>query len=205
MAGIQILVSPASGHIESRWVGSIVILLLIIAGVAISQRQAEDDVMVLADWQLSGFHDLKPVDQTVYNSLYTSAEEIYWLHYYDNAAWPDISLLEEYLIPPFVKDASWERAGKVHWELIDTSSDQGETVYFGHAGTEPGQGGYLLMMAHIHAGAIAVNPSTIWLHENPNVDAPTIYKKDALIRNGWQQVLPYSGAMERKRLMGEEL
>lgn len=79
---------------------------------------------------------------------------------------------------------------------------QGATVYFGSAGRAAGQGAYLLVIGHAHAGVMWANQATIWIHRDPNAPYPSIVKPEALIGQGWRQVIPYDGAREVERVKG---
>lgn len=79
---------------------------------------------------------------------------------------------------------------------------QGATVYYGTGGRVPGQGAYLLVIGHAHAGVMWTNQSTIWLHPDPNAPYPGVVKPEALVSKGWRQVVPYNGASEVERVKG---
>lgn len=79
----------------------------------------------------------------------------------------------------------------------------GATVYYGAAGQAPGQGAYLLVIGHAHAGVMWSNQATIWIHRDPNAPYPSIVKPEALIGQGWRQIIPYDGAREVERVKGK--
>jgi hypothetical protein len=166
----------------------------------------------LFDWQISSFHDLQPTDQAIYTAL-TAASEVLWVAHGDLLAgtpeqrkspWPKAEELttEDWLLPPFMKDASWTQQGEVQWTLVASFSFEGSAVYLGSGGKVPGQSAYLLNLSHVHKGASYVNGATVWVHPNPNVPAPTNVTRDSLIANGWKEVVPYSGAVEVERIRG---
>jgi hypothetical protein len=156
----------------------------------------------LLEWQVSAFSDLTAEDQAIHSALHAAVGEIDW-YYYRLTAWPDIPALEEEYLPPFYRDAFWETNGSVQWTLgLPLNNDQGATYYHGAGGTVPGQSAYLLLMGHIHAGMLASNQNTIWVHEDPNAPYPEIVRQDSLIRAGWKKVIVYSGADELERLRG---
>jgi len=79
---------------------------------------------------------------------------------------------------------------------------QGAASYYGAGGKLPGQSAFLVVIGHAHSGVYWINQGTIWVHENPNAPFPKLTKTEALIQEGWRQVIPYSGATEFQRLRG---
>lgn len=197
-------VNPAGSRNETAWLISITIILLLCATILITKRSRGEDQIEILDWQISAFHDLSPADQAIYNALDLAGEEIFYLQYY-LGHWPTMVDMDEFLLPPFYRDMSWKQTGEVNWVLkpMAEGSIEGTTVYHGSGGKIAGQGAYLLMIMHIHAGATgAADAHTVWLHPDADSVTPEVIKKNSLIRNGWKQIVPYTGDMERKRLKG---
>lgn len=199
------LVRPASATTETVYVFG-VMLLLVAATVWLARVNAQpEQQMPLADWQVSAFHDLNETDQAIYNALHTAAVFL-WADYMYTQRWVAVEdLLDpEYGYAPFAKDASWKQTGEVQWNLSKTFSFEGSTVYFGNNGKIPGQSAYLLILSHAHKGASYSDQSTVWIHPNPRIAAPDTIKRESLIRNGWKEVVPYSGDAEVRRLRGDK-
>jgi hypothetical protein len=166
----------------------------------------------LYDWQVSAFYDLNATDQAIYNSLSTAVDELWYIHndnllFYgqdsDEDKWPTVQELGEYyVLAPFSQDLFWSQHGSVQWQRVASFDFEGATVYFGQGGTEAGQSAYLLSLSHVHKGAIYANGATIWVHPDANVAAPDAVVRDSLVKNGWREVVPYSGATEVQRLRG---
>ena len=206
------IVRPLSGRAESWIVAGVITSILLASGIAVASRRVEDTQPRPFDWQISAFYDLNPTDQAVYNALLAASPELWWIH--DEFLtfgtpeqladpWPTVKQLsEEYLLPPFAQDVAWSQQGETNWERIASYSFEGSTVYFGSGGKLPGQSAYLVMLSHVHKGAIWANGETIWVHSNVNAPSPPTIKRDSLIVNGWKEVVPYSGAMEVDRLRG---
>ena len=206
------IVRPSRSRAESWLVAGITVFILLASGIGIASRRVEDTGQRLFDWQISAFYDLKQTDQAVYSALLAASEELWWIH--DEFLtfgtpeqladpWPTVGQLsEEYLLPPFAQDVAWSQQGEIHWERIASYSFEGSTVYFGTGGKLPGQSAYLVMLSHVHKGAIWANGETIWVHPDPNVPSPPTIKRDSLIGNSWKEVVPYNGAMEVNRLKG---
>jgi hypothetical protein len=206
------VVRPASGRIETGAIATIAVLILTASGVYVSQRESEDSLQRLFDWQISAFYDMNATDQAIYNALTVASEELWWIHgdllFFANGdmtaeTWPTVEELNEYyVLPPFARDMAWSQQGEVEWERAAAFSFEGSTVYFGSGGKNEGQSAYLIMLSHVHKGASYADGATIWVHADPNVAMPTTVKRDSLIVNGWREVVPYSGAMEVERLKG---
>jgi hypothetical protein len=79
---------------------------------------------------------------------------------------------------------------------------QGSTMYLGTAGQLPGQGSFLLVIGHVHAGFTNNNAIVIWWNRANQVAMPESGFRDTLILQGWREVVPHSGAQEVKRIFG---
>jgi hypothetical protein len=194
-------VPPSGSTRETVWVavavGAIVAAMLLFARL----NAQHEERLTLSAWQISAFDDLEPTDQAIYNSLYAAAETL-WVNYEFEKQWTAIADLDvpEYGLAPFVRDLSWRQTGEVQWQLIKSFSFDGATAYFGNRGKVAGQGAYLLILSHAHKGASYVDQSVVWRHPDPNVAAPDTVVRDSLIRNGWREIVPYSGDTELRRL-----
>ncbi|MDQ2641080.1 MAG: hypothetical protein M3Y79_10950 [Pseudomonadota bacterium] len=167
------------------------------------------------EWQVSAFETLAGPDQAIYNALDAAKYDILYL--YDDLnmmnqpgetfRWPSIMELEEFLVPPFVRDGSWKQNGSLQWSLhepLDKGEMQGSVMYLGTGGSAAGQGSFLLVIGHVHAGFSNNNSLLIWWNAEPQVAMPQSGFNDSLILQGWRQVVPYSGATEIRRLFGPQ-
>ncbi len=202
------IVKPASARAETLFVLASVVLV-VCAGVALARANARPDGHVaLQDWQISSFHDLDGVDLAIYSALLDAGDYIR-IWYEDSIQmgephWPTVKELDtDYAIAPFTRDVIWKQGGQVEWSMIKSYSIDGATVYFGNNGRVEGQAAYLLVISHRHQGASYSNQSTVWISRDPRAAAPETVNIDSLVRNGWQQVVPYTGAQEVQRLRGE--
>ena len=200
------IVRPHSARLETLAILAVVVCL--IAGTVVLARAnaREQQNPFIADWQVSSLHDLNAVDRGNYSAL-RFAGEIIQIWYGDSYAlkephWATVEELAdaEAGLEPFMQDTSWKQGGELKWRLLTSYTIDGATVYFGSGGKVPGQSAYLLVISHLHKGASFTDNTVIWIHRNPNVAAPETVNIDSLVRNGWKQVVPYSGADEVKRL-----
>lgn len=195
------VIAPAGGGRETLWIFSVVVAIVVGMGMFAQFNAQREERFRFADWQISAFDDLGPTDQAIYNALYSAAETL-WANYEFDRQWTAVVDLDipEYGVAPFVRDVSWKQTGEVQWQLIKSFSFEGGTAYFGNRGKVPGQGAYLLILTHSHKGASYADQSVVWLNPDPNIAAPETIVRDSLIRNGWREIVPYSGDTEMRRL-----
>lgn len=214
MSAVSAVVRPAGSRMEG------LALLAVTAGMGgvlafyIAVFGRDDDTTELLEWQVSAFSTLEGADQAVYNSLFTVKDEIPYI--YDNInmfnepgvtfRWPNVEDFQEWLLPPFYKDTSWEQNGSLQWTLHEPLAEgemQGSTMYLGTNGTLANQGSFLLIIGHVHAGITNNNSMQIWYKDSGSAEMPVSGYQDALILEGWKLVIPYSGDQEVERLFGE--
>ncbi len=192
------------------------ITLTLVAALAfyVEKRGRNDEPEAIYEWQVSAFNTLTGADQAIYNSLYTVKDEIPYI--YDDINlfnepgekfhWPNLQDFQDYLLPPFFKDTSWEQNGSLQWSLFEPLPEgemQGSTMYLGTDGQLPGQGSFLLVIGHVHAGFTNNNAIIIWWNALNHAEMPESGFRDSLILRGWKEVVPYSGDQEVQRIYGE--
>jgi hypothetical protein len=214
MSAIAQEVRPAGARFEA-W--ALVAATLVVIGILawyVQMFGREEGMPKLYDWQISAFDGLSGADQAIFNSLYTVKDEIPLI--YDDINqfnepgvkfhWPDLQDFEDFVLPPFVKDTSWEQQGSLMWTLFEPLAEgemQGSTMYLGTDGTLPMQGSFLLIIGHVHAGFTNNNSIVIWWNAKNHVEMPQSGFRDQLILAGWREVVVYSGDLEVKRLFGD--
>lgn len=215
MTAAVTVVRPAQARVE----GLVLLLAACVVVTALSvyvlQRGSEATRAPLYDWQVSAFETLTGPDQAIYNALYTAREDIPGLYDDINVNnppgvkfhWPTPRDLEDYELPPFFRDRSWEQNGSLAWSLHEPLAEgemQGSTMYLGTDGKAPGQGSFLLVVGHIHAGFSNNNVISIWWKPDSHAELPQSGFQDRLILQGWREVVPYSGAQEVRRIYGTQ-
>ena len=207
-------VKPAGARFEGWALLAAALVVIATLTVYVRVNGKETGPPKLYDWQVSAFGELKGADQAIYNSLYTVKDEIPLIYDDINAfnepgvkfRWPNLQDFEDVLLPPFYKDTSWEQNGSVTWTLYAPLAEgemQGSTMYLGTDGKLPMQGSFLLIIGHVHAGFTNTNAIVIWWNKLNHVEMPESGFNDTLIRQGWRQVVAYSGDLEVKRLFGD--
>ena len=208
------IVEPAGSRQEGLALLAATVCVAVILATYLAVFGREDDTIELFEWQISAFNTLEGADQAIYNSLFTVKDEIPYI--YDdinmfNTAddpfrWPDVEVFQDWLLPPFYRDTSWEQNGSLQWSLYEPLAEgemQGSTMYLGTEGSLPDQGSFLLVIGHVHAGITNNNSMQIWYNERSRVEMPQSGFQDSLIREDWKLVVPYSGEQEVERLFGE--
>jgi hypothetical protein len=208
------LVRPSGSRYEGALLVGITVLVIGVLALYVKVSGRNADAVELFDWQVSSFATLEGADQAIYNSLYTVKDEIPFI--YDDINqfnepgekfhWPNLQNFQDFLLPPFYQDTSWEQTGSLQWSLYEPLPEgemQGSTMYLGTDGQLPGQGSFLLVIGHVHAGFTNNNAIVIWWNPANHVEMPESGYQDSLILAGWKQVVPYSGDQEVKRIFGE--
>ena len=208
-------VRPAGARLEALGLFAATIAIVAVLALYVLERGQEAAKEPLYDWQISAFDGLSGADQAIYNSLYTVKDEIPFI--YDDInrfnepgvkfRWPNLQDFQDLLLPPFYRDTSWEQNGSLGWSLYEPLAEgemQGSTMYLGTDGKLPGQGSFLLVIGHVHAGFTNNNAIVIWWNKATHVTMPGSGFRDQLILQGWREVVPYSGDQEVKRLFGDD-
>jgi hypothetical protein len=207
-------VRPAGSRYEALLLAAAVVVTVAILTVYVRTQGRDESPEPIYDWQVSAFNTLTGADQAIYNSLYTVKDEIpyiyddinMWNQPGEKFRWPNLQHFQEYLLPPFYKDTSWEQNGSLQWSLYEPLPEgemQGSTMYLGTDGLLPDQGSFLLVIGHVHAGITNNNSIVIWWNAANHVEMPESGFRDGLILRGWKEVVPYSGDQEVRRIFGE--
>jgi hypothetical protein len=207
-------VRPAGSRYEGLALAATTLAVVGILVVYVNENGRSDEAEQIYEWQVSAFNTLTGADQAIYNSLFTVKDEIPYL--YDDInlfnepgekfRWPSLNDFQEFLLPPFYQDSSWEQNGSLQWSLFEPLAEgemQGSTMYLGTDGQLAGQGSFLLVIGHVHAGFTNNNAIVIWWNAANHVEMPESGFRDSLILRGWKEVVPYRGDQEVERIFGE--
>lgn len=213
-AAATLLVRPAGARREGLALAAATLAVLAVLAWYVQRFGSEQEPAALYDWQVSAFETLTGADQAIYNALHTVQDEIPAI--YDDInqfnppgvkfRWPNLTDFQDWVLPPFYQDTSWVQNGSLQWSLHEPLAEgemQGSTLYLGTDGQLPGQGSFLLVIGHVHAGFTNNNAIQIWWNAANHVEMPQSGFRDGLILAGWKEVVPYSGAQEVERLFGE--
>jgi hypothetical protein len=214
MSTDALVIRPAGSRFEGLVLFAAALAVLVILWTYVRLQGVSDEPEPLNDWQVSAFNTLTGADQAIYNSLYTVKDEIpyiyddinFWNEPGEKFRWPNLEHFQDYLLPPFYKDTSWEQTGSLQWSLYEPLAEgemQGSTMYLGTDGQIDGQGSFLLVIGHVHAGFQNNNAIVIWWNPANHAEMPESGFFDGLILAGWKEVVPYSGDKEVERIYGE--
>lgn len=207
-------VQPSGSRGEGLLLAGVTLAICAVVTLYVGVEGRNDEPDPIQEWQVSAFDTLTGADQAIYNSLYTVKDEIPFI--YDDInmfnqpgekfRWPDLEVFQEFLLPPFYRDTSWEQNGSLQWTLYEPLAEgemQGSTMYLGTDGSQPNQGSFLLVIGHVHAGITNNNQIQIWWNAANHVEMPESGFRDGLILAGWKEVVPLSGAAEVERIYGD--
>ncbi|MEO6081435.1 MAG: hypothetical protein ABIQ86_16940 [Steroidobacteraceae bacterium] len=208
-------VRPAGARYEALLLALAAVCVIGVLASYVHQHGLDDAHEPIYDWQVSAFSTLIGADQAIYNALYTAKDDIPYLYEDINMfnapgvkfRWPNLTDLQDALLPPFNKDRSWEQNGSLKWTLYEPLPEgemQGSTMYLGTDGTQPQQGSFLLVIGHVHAGFRNTNSIFIWWSPKNHAAMPQSGFRDGLILQGWREVVPNTGAQEVKRIFGSD-
>ncbi|PIE68839.1 MAG: hypothetical protein CSA21_05390 [Deltaproteobacteria bacterium] len=204
----EVVIPPARGGSETRWLLLITCVVLVCTVTAIGLRVDAGKDRPLESWQLNAFTSLRTQEIGVFNALQTAAQEINETHILEPDRWMDIDDLKILYIPPFVEDAAWHKRGEIKWSMkILDPGGRHLALYKGQPTTPAVRGTFLLVMLHDHPGAgtstaaeVIHAPYKIWLHDNAGQQFPEMITDQALIKAGWKQVIALTGDETTQRI-----
>jgi hypothetical protein len=196
----SVIVKPVKQRGEELFVLTATVAILLCAGISIAIKKQGEFEKALKWYQISAFSQLSTNEQGVFTDLYTSAFDIDIYHRNNSEEWPDIPTLEANVIPPFVRDAVWEKRGRITWALRAMDKETvHRSLYIGKS-TDPGaSGSFILFLEHFHTmdgayfyGINKKQPFTIW-HKSGDFSLPDDISEGTLISSGWKEAIPYKG------------
>jgi hypothetical protein len=108
-----------------------------------------------------------------------------------------------------VEDAAWERNGAYAWDRVAIASAERHIVLYVGRPQREDTAVFMLVMLHDHikkegnAGGAVHAPFEVWMHRSGVVEVPGTITDQALIGQGWREVLARRGEGESRRGMGE--
>ena len=187
-------VASDNGGKEGKWVGGIIVSILLLATVLLPYHQNKIKSQPLDAHQIA-ITELSPDELAMVAELRLAHEEIRNINQdsreFDNQnRWPNMAELSELWLAPFIEDKSWERKGRHQWQHLNGAFYQGirsET-----------QG----------ASSVVLNSNNpepdIWLALSQDT-TPLVINKDAvfetqqLIDNGWTQIVFHNDSNEQSQ------
>lgn len=187
-------VASDNGGKEGKWVGGIIVAILLVAAGLLPFHQDKIQSQPLDAHQIA-VTELSPDELAMVAELRLAHEEIRNINQdsreFDNQnRWPNMAELSELWLAPFIEDKSWERKGRHQWQHLTGAIYQGIRV--------EKQG----------ASSVILNSNSpepdIWLALSRNT-TPLVINKDAgftaqqLIDNGWTQIVFHSDSNEQSQ------
>ncbi len=209
----ETIIAPAKSGSETRWLLFIITTLLVICAATIFMRTGGTKKNELEAYQINAFSEFSAPEMGVFNNLLTAALEIDSTHSHEDGYWMTVNELAAYLVPPFVKDAAWNKQGKIFWEQKLIKAEGHPIALYKGVPTNDDVGGtFLLLMLHKHlkkrgntSTTAAHIPFEIWFHKTITQKFPDIITDQALIRAGWKEVVALTGEEEVTRTKGKSI
>lgn len=204
----QLVVSSGKGK-ETIYVFLAAILVTITCATLIFINQKAPEMTKLESFQIRAFSDLNEKELAIFNGLYTAAVEMNEIHD-EEEQWLTVKQLEDDLIPPFTKDASWKKNGKFIWDRsLRPAGSMDIALYNGHPQKTAAAGSFILLFLHDHKkkqGSARTEPThapyEIWYHASADKSPPQVATDQGFISAGWKEIIAYSGEDEVKRIKG---
>ncbi|MEC6881958.1 hypothetical protein [Photobacterium piscicola] len=126
---IRQAVSSDNGSKEGKWVGGIIVSILLLATVLLPYHQNKTKIQPLDAHQIA-VTELSSEELAMVAELRLAHEEIRNLHqdsreFEHQNHWPNMAELSELWLAPFIEDKSWERKGRHQWQHINDAIYQG--------------------------------------------------------------------------------
>ncbi|PID57606.1 hypothetical protein CSB45_07210 [candidate division KSB3 bacterium] len=212
------IVKPSGTRQETFYVLLTILFVALGFSLMVIHRSRSEETAQLESYQLSAFSDLNDAEKGIFSDLYAAAIEIDAIHDLENI-WPQIDELEEIYLAPFLKDAGWERRGKLAWSVKhDDQATLHTAAYLGISAEPDVSASFLLLLSHHHDEKAAAHDenslpadgheeehSTIWYAAGRDPVLPNELNEEGLIAKGWKEVIAYKGEEEVRRLKGEAI
>ncbi|MBF8780475.1 DUF6162 family protein [Pseudomonas fulva] len=176
------LVRPAGAGHESLYVLLAALLIIALAGAVVLLRGERQDEVRFEAHQIDARRDLNAAEQGIFTDLVVAFDEIRMLRE-ESGVMPDVRLLAEEGLPPFVRDASSASRGAHHWQLLDAAA------YLGRSEDAETVGNFLLIVP-----APGDAPAQVWLQRDAIGHLPDTLERQALVAAGWRQVTTHYDA-----------
>ncbi|PSU59664.1 DUF6162 family protein [Photobacterium phosphoreum] len=181
---IRQTVPSDNGGKEGKWIGGIIISILLLATVLLPYHQDKTTVKQLDVHQVA-ITELSPDELAMVAELRLAHEEIRNLNQdsreFDNQNhWPNMAELSELWLAPFIEDKSWERKGRHQWQHLNGA------LYQGIRSENQGASSVVLNSNSPDPDIwLALSRDTTPLVINDNI----VFEPQQLIDSGWTQIV----------------
>ncbi|AVQ21200.1 MAG: hypothetical protein SPH94_00075 [Fusobacterium necrophorum] len=185
----SVKIHPLSSKKENLFLSLVVIAIVIIAYFLIQLTAKKDIGQTLTATQISAYRELSNVNNSFYTELTNSLLEIEALTEAEGEI-PEIAVLEEEEISPYLKDDLWEERGALTWQKLEV---KGKVYYLGISKQVNIVGNYL-----IEFNREEMDKSIIYYNDEQD-DGRSLPKSISHLQEHWREIVPYTGAEERKK------
>ncbi|MEC6830588.1 hypothetical protein VXS06_02270 [Photobacterium toruni] len=187
-------VASDNGGKEGKWVGGIIVSILLLATVLLPYHQHKTQSQPLDAHQIA-ITELSPDELAMVAELRLAHEEIRNINQdsreFDNQnRWPNMAELSELWLAPFIEDKSWERKGRHQWQHLNGAFYQG------------------IRREKQGASSVILNSNSpepdIWLALSQDttslvINKDAVFETQQLIDNGWTQIVFHSDSNEQSQ------
>ncbi|MCP4954138.1 MAG: hypothetical protein GY919_00775 [Photobacterium aquimaris] len=187
-------VASDNGGKEGKWVGGIIVIILLVAAGLLPFHQDKTQSQPLDTYQVA-VTELSPDELAMVAELRLAHEEIRNINQdnreFDNQnRWPNMVELSELWLAPFIEDKSWERKGRHQWQHLNGA------IYQGIRREKQG------------ASSVILNSNSpepdIWLALSQDttplvINKDTVFETQQLIDNGWTQIVFHNDSNEQSQ------
>ena len=181
---IRQTVPSNNGGKEGKWVGGIIISILLLATVLLPYHQNKTKTPRLDTHQIA-ITELSSEELAMVAELRLAHEEIRNLHQDSRDIdhqnhWPNMAELSELWLAPFIEDKSWERKGRHQWQHLSGA------LYQGIRSEDQGASSVVLNSNSSDPDIwLALSQDTTPLVINDNA----VFEPQQLIDSGWTQIV----------------
>ncbi|OBU23735.1 DUF6162 family protein [Photobacterium aquimaris] len=187
-------VASDNGGKEGKWVGGIIVTILLVAAGLLPFHQDKTQSQPLDTYQVA-VTELSHDELAMVAELRLAHEEIRNINQdnreFDNQnRWPNMVELSELWLAPFIEDKSWERKGRHQWQHLNGA------IYQGIRREKQG------------ASSVILNSNSpepdIWLALSQDttplvINKDTVFETQQLIDNGWTQIVFHNDSNEQSQ------
>lgn len=178
------VVRPAGAGHETLWVLLAAAGVLALAALVIGVRAKTEAAAALATHQVDARTQLNAAEQGVHADLLVAAEEIAALRDSEQAM-PTVEALRDLGLPPFSAGPEARARGAHEWRATPQGND---LAYVGRS-AEPQIAASFLLRLPATAGHAHDDAVEIWIHREGPATWPQGIDEQALVRQGWRQVI----------------
>lgn len=169
------------------------IVIISIASALLKLREKPIFIQKIEKNEISSYKSFNSIELGIYSELLNSLTDIEGLKE-ETGNYPEIKLLEEEGIPPFVKDETWKNKGEIDWELIYHDN---QPIYLGKSNNFDVTGNFL-----VEINKEDIGKSNIY-YSKEHINTSVVRNRYEDMRDIMKRVVSYTGNEERRKYKEE--